>query len=48
MDRRDFLLIAIALVGTTITPYMQLYLQSATVERGRLGYPEGRLGGETP
>ena len=25
----------IALVGTTITPYMQLYFQSATAERGR-------------
>src|ERR1700748_3412804 len=29
-----FLLLFVALAGTTITPYMQLYLQSATVERG--------------
>jgi Mn2+/Fe2+ NRAMP family transporter len=29
-----FLLLLIATVGTTITPYMQLYLQSAVVERG--------------
>ena len=29
-----FLLILIATVGTTITPYMQLYLQSAVVDRG--------------
>jgi NRAMP (natural resistance-associated macrophage protein)-like metal ion transporter len=29
-----FLLILIATAGTTITPYMQLYLQSAVVERG--------------
>jgi Mn2+/Fe2+ NRAMP family transporter len=29
-----FLLILIATTGTTITPYMQLYLQSAVVERG--------------
>jgi Mn2+/Fe2+ NRAMP family transporter len=29
-----FLLLLIATAGTTITPYMQLYLQSAVVERG--------------
>jgi NRAMP (natural resistance-associated macrophage protein)-like metal ion transporter len=29
-----FLVILIATAGTTITPYMQLYLQSAVVERG--------------
>src|SRR6201996_3660824 len=29
-----FLLLFVAMAGTTITPYMQLYLQSATVERG--------------
>jgi Mn2+/Fe2+ NRAMP family transporter len=29
-----FLLILVATAGTTITPYMQLYLQSAVVERG--------------
>ena len=30
-----YLLLFIATAGTTITPYMQLYLQSAVVERGR-------------
>ncbi len=30
----DFIVLLIALAGTTITPYMQLYLQSAVVERG--------------
>jgi Mn2+/Fe2+ NRAMP family transporter len=42
---RDFLLIAIALVGTTITPYMQLYQAAAVADRG-IGpdeYPEERL-----
>jgi NRAMP (natural resistance-associated macrophage protein)-like metal ion transporter len=29
-----YLLLFVALAGTTITPYMQLYLQSAVVERG--------------
>jgi Mn2+/Fe2+ NRAMP family transporter len=29
-----FLLLFVAMAGTTITPYMQLYLQSAVVERG--------------
>lgn len=29
-----YLLLVVATAGTTITPYMQLYLQSATVERG--------------
>ena len=29
-----FVVLLIALAGTTITPYMQLYLQSAVVERG--------------
>ena len=33
-DSSAYLLLLIATVGTTITPYMQLYLQSATVERG--------------
>jgi Mn2+/Fe2+ NRAMP family transporter len=31
---RDFLLISIALVGTTITPYMQLYQAGAVADRG--------------
>lgn len=30
----QYVLLVIALAGTTITPYMQLYLQSAVVERG--------------
>src|ERR1700722_1765572 len=30
----SFIILLIALCGTTITPYMQLYLQSAVVERG--------------
>jgi NRAMP (natural resistance-associated macrophage protein)-like metal ion transporter len=29
-----YLLLVVAMAGTTITPYMQLYLQSAVVERG--------------
>jgi NRAMP (natural resistance-associated macrophage protein)-like metal ion transporter len=29
-----YVVLLIATIGTTITPYMQLYLQSATVERG--------------
>jgi len=29
-----YVILLIATIGTTITPYMQLYLQSATVERG--------------
>ena len=31
---RDFLLVAVALVGTTITPYMQLYQAAAVADRG--------------
>jgi Mn2+/Fe2+ NRAMP family transporter len=31
---RSYLFLLIALAGTTITPFMQLYLQSAVVERG--------------
>lgn len=34
LAERDFLLIAIALVGTTITPYMQLYQAAAVADRG--------------
>lgn len=42
---RDFLLISIALVGTTITPYMQLYQAAAVADRG-IGpdeYPAERI-----
>ncbi|MCC7104695.1 MAG: Nramp family divalent metal transporter [Chloroflexi bacterium] len=31
----DYLTLFIAMVGTTITPYMQVYFQSAVAERGR-------------
>ncbi len=31
---QDFLLLAVALVGTTITPYMQLYQAAAVADRG--------------
>ncbi len=31
---KSYLLLVIATAGTTITPFMQLYLQSAVVERG--------------
>lgn len=42
---RGFLLLAVALVGTTITPYMQLYQAAAVADRG-IGpdeYPNERL-----
>jgi Mn2+/Fe2+ NRAMP family transporter len=31
---REYLLLLIALIGTTISPYMQLYVQSSVVEKG--------------
>ncbi|MEP7358045.1 MAG: Nramp family divalent metal transporter, partial [Anaerolineales bacterium] len=31
---RDYLLVLVGLLGTTVTPYMQLFQQSSTVERG--------------
>ncbi len=31
---KAFLLLAVALIGTTITPYMQFYLASAVVDKG--------------
>src|SRR5271170_5065569 len=34
MSGSPYVLLVVALAGTTITPYMQLYLQSAVVERG--------------
>jgi Mn2+/Fe2+ NRAMP family transporter len=43
---RDFLLIAIALVGTTITPYMQLY-QAAAVPTGASGRTSTTRSGST-
>jgi NRAMP (natural resistance-associated macrophage protein)-like metal ion transporter len=34
LDSKAFLLLAVALIGTTITPYMQFYLTSAVVDKG--------------
>jgi len=31
---RDFLLLAVALIGTTITPYMQFYIAGAVADKG--------------
>ena len=40
-----FLLIAVALIGTTITPYMQFYVASAVVDKGvrPADYPKERI-----
>jgi Mn2+/Fe2+ NRAMP family transporter len=42
---RDFLLLGVALIGTTISPYMQLYAASGVVDRGAdpADYPRARL-----
>jgi Mn2+/Fe2+ NRAMP family transporter len=32
--RREFLVLGVALVGTTVTPYMQFYIAAAVVDRG--------------
>ena len=42
LGARAILLLMVALVGTTITPYMQFYLQSAVAEKG-IGEEELRL-----
>ena len=34
VPRRDFVLLAIALIGTTVTPWMQFYLQAAVADKG--------------
>lgn len=34
LSSKAFLLLAVALIGTTITPYMQFYLTSAVVDKG--------------
>jgi len=39
---RDFILVAVALIGTTISPYMQLYAAAGVVDRG-IGPDEYRL-----
>jgi Mn2+/Fe2+ NRAMP family transporter len=41
-SNRAFILLAVALIGTTISPYMQLYNASAVVDRG-IGPDEYRL-----
>jgi NRAMP (natural resistance-associated macrophage protein)-like metal ion transporter len=42
---RGFLLLAVALIGTTITPYMQFYIASAVADRGvgPADYPATRV-----
>lgn len=42
---RDFLLLVVALIGTTITPYMQFYIAAAVADRGvgPAGYPAERI-----
>lgn len=45
VDTQAFLFLAVALIGTTITPYMQLYQAAAVADRG-IGpaeYPQARL-----
>jgi Mn2+/Fe2+ NRAMP family transporter len=42
IGNRAFILLAVALIGTTISPYMQLYNASAVVDRG-IGPDEYRL-----
>jgi NRAMP (natural resistance-associated macrophage protein)-like metal ion transporter len=43
--RRSFLLLSVALIGTTITPYMQFYVAAAVADRGAdpAGYAGTRL-----
>ncbi len=40
----DYLTLFIAMVGTTITPYMQVYIQSAVAEKGRSVDPAAAAG----
>ena len=42
---KDFLLLAVALIGTTITPYMQFYIAAAVADKGigPADYPKERL-----
>jgi Mn2+/Fe2+ NRAMP family transporter len=45
LGTRDFLFLTVALIGTTITPYMQLYQAAAVADRG-IGpddYPDERI-----
>jgi Mn2+/Fe2+ NRAMP family transporter len=45
LHSHDFLVLAVALIGTTITPYMQFYVASAVVDKGvrPANYPAERL-----
>jgi Mn2+/Fe2+ NRAMP family transporter len=45
LHSRDFLVLAVALIGTTITPYMQFYVASAVVDKGirPANYPKERV-----
>lgn len=45
LGTRAFLVLAVALIGTTVTPYMQFYVASAVVDKGirPKDYPKERL-----
>lgn len=45
LGKRAFLVLAVALIGTTVTPYMQFYVASAVVDKGirPADYPRERL-----
>jgi Mn2+/Fe2+ NRAMP family transporter len=45
LHSHDFLVLAVALIGTTITPYMQFYVASAVVDKGvrPANYPSERV-----
>jgi len=45
LANRDFLLLGVALIGTTITPYMQFYIAAAVADRGvsPADYPDTRI-----
>ena len=45
MATQSFLVLAVALIGTTITPYMQFYVASAVVDKGirPADYPSERI-----
>jgi Mn2+/Fe2+ NRAMP family transporter len=45
LHSHDFLVLAVALIGTTITPYMQFYVASAVVDKGirPANYPKERV-----
>jgi len=45
LAHRNFLLLGVALIGTTITPYMQFYIAAAVADRGvsPADYPDTRI-----